>query len=214
MADCLNHCACVARPHASVSVSARPSLMPTLHSSLFFVVVIVARDRVLMSNNSAARDHPVSLVHVCPLQPLLPVSLRIECRAVIALVHLSTTNFYSLSFLPSSLRSSSLSGGGRRAAAAATPYIIQSDWAAVAAALPTTAGEKDATEHYCQFPSFFKIWPRRRRSARPLAVGAKARTFGGREGDGSVCTTGRWMCVCVSQRASETEYALRGTKTF
>ena len=57
-------------------------------------------------------DHPVSLCCICgPLRLSSP--LRIECRAVIALVHLSTTNFYSLSFLPCFVPSFSRRTDGR-----------------------------------------------------------------------------------------------------
>ena len=128
--------------------------------------------------------------------PLLSssLSLRIECRAVIALVHLSTTNFYSLSFLPSSV----LLSGERTAAA--TPYIIQSDSRPVgcrrAAVLPT-AGEKDATEHYCQFPSFLKSCPRDGAPLAPSPLGEKralSAAAGGPDVDADGADDG-WMCV-------------------
>ena len=95
---------------------------------LFLSPSLSPPNRVLASNNSAiacisAAIQSLSVRLSTPTNSTSPLSLslRIECRAVIALVHLSTTNFYSLSFLPSSV----LLSGERTAAA--TPYIIQSD---------------------------------------------------------------------------------------
>ena len=103
-AACPNHCD-VRWPHALVSPA--PPFKPTDMAFIFFCrrhcrPESRAHEQQLCHRIAATdrdRDHLCLSVHSNSTSLSPSLSLRIECRAVIALVHLSTTNFYSLSFL-------------------------------------------------------------------------------------------------------------------